>query len=116
NTNSNGMNATVGIRDTAGQQSLTNHSLLWSYNKNTIRDQTAIRFTAPQFQVNSISRLPTNRDISLDCTGAPSTPNHIEYSPDLALRFQRLGSAITASSNGHFTFEDTNSGTVTRRI
>ena len=113
--NSRGQNATVGIRDTHGQQSLTNHSLQWSYNQNTLRDQTAIRYTAPQFEVNSVSRL-VNKDIFLDCTGAPSIGNKIQYSPDLTTRFQQLGNPITADSNGHFTFEDLNSGTVTRRF
>ena len=112
-TNSNGVNSTVGIRDTYGQQ--TNRSLQWSYNQRAIRDQTAIRYIAPQFKINSITRL-ANRNILLDCTGGPSITNYIEYSSNLTTAFQRLGSGVKASSNGHFTFEDTTAGSVTRRF
>ena len=115
-TNSNGLNATVGIRDVHGQQSATNRSLQWSFNQAVINDSTAIKFTAPQFKVNSITR-NASKQIVLDCTGAPSIVNHIEYSPDLKTAFQRLPTnPPAASSTGHFIFTDTTATTLVKRF
>jgi hypothetical protein len=111
-TNSNGRLTTVGIRDQAGQT--TNRVLQWLFNKSTLVDDTAIRYVAPVFKVNSIAHL-TNKHVLLQCTGAPSTVNKIEASTVGPTGFTFLGSSA-ADSTGHFTYEDAGTTTLTKRF
>jgi hypothetical protein len=110
---SNGLDATVGIRDASGQ--ISGRNLQWSFNQAVINDGSAIRFVAPVFKVKSITRL-TNHHMLLNCLGAPSLLNHIQASPDLSSgSFVTLGAA-SADSGGNFQFEDANAGNFTRRF
>ena len=112
-TMSNGKDATVGIRDVAGQTNGRN--LQWSFNVPVINDETAIRFVAPVFKVSSITRL-ANRHIVLQCSGAPSSVNKIEATTDLKTTpFSFLGSAA-ADALGHFQYEDATAGSFTQRF
>ncbi|MDB6148248.1 MAG: hypothetical protein JWO45_1912, partial [Spartobacteria bacterium] len=111
---SNGRGSTVGIRDVNGQTSGRN--LVWSFDQVGAADGSAIRFTAPVFKTNSITRL-ANKNIVLQCTGAPSKPNYIEVSPSLTTgTFTRLMPAITADAAGNFPFTDTTTTGVPRRF
>lgn len=111
---SNGKNTTVGIRNTTGQT--TGKNLQWSFNVPVINDETAIRFVAPTFKVNSITRLTTNRHIVLQCKGVPSSVNRIEARTDMKTgSFSLLGSA-TANSSGIFQYEDVNAASFTQRF
>jgi hypothetical protein len=102
---SNGKNATVGIRDTAGQVSTRN--LQWSFNQVVIQDGSAILFAAPDFRISSIQRLSSGH-MFLQCHGEPSVANTIQFSPDLAT-WTSLPH-VTADATGFFTYEDVSPG------
>jgi|1185.fasta_scaffold34110_1 hypothetical protein len=104
---SNGKATTVGIRDTHGQGA-TNRALQWSFNQAVIQDGAAIKYIAPQFRVNAISRISTTQ-VLLDCTGAPSRINHVQATTSLGTAFTNLAN-VTATANGHFTYTDSNAG------
>ena len=108
-TQSNGRACTVGIRDVNGQT--TGKVLQWSFDQAVINDSSAIRYTAPSFKVKTITRQAANGNIVLTCTGAPSKPNYIEVTTNLATGFSRLPGSITADVNGNFTYTDTSPGT-----
>ena len=111
-TNSNGRNATVATRDEAGQ---TDHRVLeWFFNKPNLVDLSAIKYVAPTFKVNAVTRL-SNKHAFLQCTGAPSSVNTIEATTSLASPFATLGTAA-ADSLGHFTYEDAAAATMTQRF
>jgi hypothetical protein len=110
---SNGKASTVGIRDKGGQN--TNRSLQWSFNQSVfIADQTAIKYTAPKFKVNAITR-PTSTTIFLDCTGAPSISNKILSTTNLLTTAFSTQANVTADAAGHFTYTDPNTGPATPR-
>ena len=112
-TNSNGKISTVGIRDVSGQTN--GRRLQWLYNQANLVDETAIRYTAPTFAVNSITRL-TTKHIFLQCTGSPGTVNKIQSTDDLKnTAFAPLGTSA-ANSMGSFTYEDAGATNLTRRF
>lgn len=112
---SNGKDATVGIRDTAGQTKNPPRVLQWLFNQANIGDLTAIQYIAPTFKVNSISRL-TTKHIFLQCTGSPSRVNNVQSTDDLKnMVFGPLGTAA-ANSMGSFTYEDAGATNLTRRF
>jgi len=108
-TNSNGLGSTVGIRDVNGQ-STTNRNLVWSFNQAIISANTAVKFTAPQFAIKSVSRQLNGSNV-LQCTGAPSKPNFVEATSDLMTAFTRLIPSVTADAAGNFQFTDATPGT-----
>jgi hypothetical protein len=110
---SNGKDATVGIRDTAGQ--VNGRNLQWSFDQAIIADGEAIQIVAPTFNISAITRL-TNGHILLQCTGAPSSVNHIEATPALSTKpFAPLGDAA-ADASGKFQYEDGGAPNFTRRF
>jgi hypothetical protein len=114
NSESSGRGSTVGIRDINGQT--TGRNLVWSYDQAVINDSSAIRFTAPGFKIKSIARL-SNGTIVLQCTGAPSKPNHIEASLTLGPgSFAPISPSVTGDSSGNFQYTDTSAGGLLRRF
>jgi hypothetical protein len=110
----NGKNSTVGIRDSGAQ---TNHRVLqWLFNQPNLSDLSAIRFTAPQFKVNSITRT-TSKDTTLDCFGVPSSANFIEFTDNLVTTpFTKFQASAGADSTGHFTYVDSTARNSTHRF
>jgi hypothetical protein len=113
-TDSNGRHSTVGIRDSGAQ---TNHRVLqWLFNQPNLTDESGIRFTAPQFKMNSITRT-TLKDTSLDCFGVPSSANFIEFTDNLVTTpFAKFQASAGADSTGHFTYIDSTARTSTHRF
>ena len=107
---SNGLQATVGIRDTNGHTNGRN--LQWSYNQAVISNGLAIRYTHPLGRITKITRLANGTTIRLEGLSAPNQVNRIEAAPNLGnpSPFSNLIS-VTANASGVFLHDDTSPGT-----